>query len=266
MQTHRTGLSQRGGFTLIELLVVIAIIALLAAILFPVFARAREKARQTACLNNTKQLSLAFLQYSQDYDDTLPCPINIIAPVNGIGSWCDMVYPYVKNVDVYNCPDAVYKPVYLQAWTPGSGNPRTCYSLNQLYYGTTEPNSWRHGINFGYPQYGQPPVLSRFPDVSGTIELTESFGGQNYLYGGSATLCTPDTAASIPNCATLIANYPTAGNWPFLYTNRASVPGRHNGGCNSAFLDGHAKWMPITELAKTSPTTGLLSYMSIDED
>ena len=62
----------RRGFTLIELLVVIAIIAILAAILFPVFARAREKARQTACLNNVKQLSLAVMQYTQDYDEILP--------------------------------------------------------------------------------------------------------------------------------------------------------------------------------------------------
>ncbi|MCX7598723.1 MAG: DUF1559 domain-containing protein, partial [Armatimonadetes bacterium] len=108
----------RKGFTLIELLVVIAIIAILAAILFPVFARAREKARQTSCLSNIKQITLAALMYIQDYDERWtasrlsttnpPAPGGPYAtPYCGtIYWWWDMVKPYVKNDQIIICPSA----------------------------------------------------------------------------------------------------------------------------------------------------------------
>ena len=93
------------GFTLIELLVVIAIIALLAAILFPVFARARENARKSSCLNNMKQLGLGILQYTQDYDETFFWGL----PINGQGwpgiGWAGATNPYIKNFQVYRCPN-----------------------------------------------------------------------------------------------------------------------------------------------------------------
>ena len=94
---------RRGAFTLIELLVVIAIIAILAAILFPVFAQAREKARQTQCLSNTKQLGLGISQYIQDYDETLPMG-GWTDPSGSVDRWFEMVYPYVRNVGVFVCP------------------------------------------------------------------------------------------------------------------------------------------------------------------
>src|SRR6056297_580676 len=90
------------GFTLIELLVVIAIIAILAAILFPVFARAREKARQASCLSNAKQLGLGFMMYVQDYDERLPA-VYVWLPE---GYWAQLIYPYVENHQVYQCPSA----------------------------------------------------------------------------------------------------------------------------------------------------------------
>ncbi len=90
---------RRRGFTLIELLVVIAIIAILAAILFPVFAKAREKARQSSCSSNLKQIGLASLQYAQDYDETYPA-YNL--PITG--SWRNMVTPYAKNTQIFECP------------------------------------------------------------------------------------------------------------------------------------------------------------------
>src|SRR5579862_8326471 len=106
----------RRGFTLIELLVVIAIIAILAAILFPVFARAREQARRTSCLSNMKQIGTALFMYAQDYDETLPERYgNCCGPstfydyetYNGVGyerTWKNMLYPYIKNLQVFQCP------------------------------------------------------------------------------------------------------------------------------------------------------------------
>ncbi len=91
------------GFTLIELLVVIAIIAILAAILFPVFAKAREKARQAACLSNLKQLGLGFQQYIQDNDSVYPCTVQ--DPNHNLPNWDAQIYPYVKSTGVYKCPD-----------------------------------------------------------------------------------------------------------------------------------------------------------------
>ena len=97
---------RRKGFTLIELLVVIAIIAILAAILFPVFARAREKARQSSCLSNVKQIGLAILAYVQDYDETYSAlyyyPVN--ATANNCVYWFHKVTPYIKNVQLFKCP------------------------------------------------------------------------------------------------------------------------------------------------------------------
>src|SRR5579862_2080162 len=94
---------QKTGFTLIELLVVIAIIAILAAILFPVFAQAREKARAIACLSNLKQIGLAAAQYNQDYDEQNPDGENWFFP--GGNGWAGQIYPYVKSDAVFLCPD-----------------------------------------------------------------------------------------------------------------------------------------------------------------
>ena len=99
------------AFTLIELLVVIAIIAILAAILFPVFAKVREKARQTSCLSNEKQLGLGFLQYTQDNDESFTPADNATVGMHGHG-WGSRIYPYVKSLAVYGCPDDTYPQPY----------------------------------------------------------------------------------------------------------------------------------------------------------
>jgi prepilin-type N-terminal cleavage/methylation domain-containing protein/prepilin-type processing-associated H-X9-DG protein len=117
--------SKSNGFTLIELLVVIAIIAILAAILFPVFAKAREKARQTTCMNNQKQIALGIIQYVQDYDEWFPCGNNAgigTSPTSHGGGWQDQVYPYVKSANAYICPD--------QALVNGA-TPVVSYAMNE---------------------------------------------------------------------------------------------------------------------------------------
>jgi prepilin-type N-terminal cleavage/methylation domain-containing protein/prepilin-type processing-associated H-X9-DG protein len=124
----------RRGFTLIELLVVIAIIAILAAILFPVFARAREKARQTSCLSNMKQLTLAALAYVQDYDEMTMRTNNVVSsytlPSGNVSPsrnclWMYQVYPYVMNVAVFDCPSHSYR------WNPDAYDASFGYGMSE---------------------------------------------------------------------------------------------------------------------------------------
>jgi len=128
------------GFTLIELLVVIAIIAILAAILFPVFARAREKARQASCMSNVKQIALGILMYAQDYDETLPRNAiagNPISGASGAIRWPALIMPYVKNTQIFTCPsDKKYGLVLNDPYWQPPGNSEQCgYGLGCHIYG-----------------------------------------------------------------------------------------------------------------------------------
>lgn len=124
---------RRRGFTLIELLVVIAIIAILAAILFPVFAKAREKARQSSCLSNVKQIATAILSYAQDYDERMPLEAGYIPTATFLAGpewpnyWWQQVEPYMKNLQILACPSSSVKSV-------NSGNTSdTRYTINYGY-------------------------------------------------------------------------------------------------------------------------------------
>jgi len=132
-----TTIRRSPGFTLIELLVVIAIIAILAAILFPVFAKAREKGRQASCISNLRQLAVATLQYAQDYDETLPMSAYPAGSCVATFNWA--VIPYVKNDQVAQCPSDPYAmDVNLMFAMVGGacpGTPRyTSYSVNQSLF------------------------------------------------------------------------------------------------------------------------------------
>ena len=140
----------KSGFTLIELLVVIAIIAILAAILFPVFAKAREKAKSASCLSNCKQLAVAEMMYLQDHDDMMP-PY-YIRDIGGYDyMWAYTLNPYTKNSGIFNCP-----------------------SLSRIYDGSGRYNQWPNmsiGINLllSYPgDWGNRPNLS---DIEAPAEV-----------------------------------------------------------------------------------------------
>ncbi|MHB8996578.1 MAG: DUF1559 family PulG-like putative transporter [Armatimonadota bacterium] len=153
----------RRGFTLIELLVVIAIIAILAAILFPVFAKAREKARQSSCLSNVKQLNLAIMQYCQDYDEALPgCAAyeTVVWPngTTGANYWPARIYPYIKNIQVYNCPSGTY------TWTGGISG------------------SMQYGINATLATYTSATTLGSIVNPSQTVIIGDTEGGSSYTF------------------------------------------------------------------------------------
>ena len=207
-------MSKRRGFTLIELLVVIAIIAILAAILFPVFAKAREKARQTSCLSNLKQLGLGMIMYAQDYDETFTSigyandlwydanlgafnSNNAANPPAGMNyhGWAAVILPYVKNTQIYLCPSTQYN----------------CY-----------------GVAYG--------LAAMCPNAAGTA-LTALFNGNNSM--GKFTM---------PAETIMISEKATGGGNQYILSNgNYACRMSHNDGGNVAFVDGHAKWFKFEQ-------------------
>ncbi len=251
------------AFTLIELLVVIAIIAILAAILFPVFAQARAKARQTACLSNEKQIGTALMMYAQDYDETLP--ISNYYPwcgnaVNAITNpkWMDLLFPYVKNTQVFTCPsfqgDTAEHEKYVYQPSTCTGARATQYGtyvINEVYQSMTAVSA--HGPG------GRPLAEIKLPAdtlfVSETGDWTQN---RNAAMGWTANTSVVATA-----------------NPPYI---RATIGGRdlptnflvHNGGVNNLFCDGHAKWMRGEPMVAThnvgASNTPICYLFTIEED
>ncbi|MDR3710613.1 MAG: DUF1559 domain-containing protein [Capsulimonadaceae bacterium] len=239
--------NQSAAFTLIELLVVIAIIAILAAILFPVFATAREKARQASCASNLKQMGIAFIQYEQDYDETMTCTLPGYMPGAG---WAGLVYPYVKSQNVYQCPDDQ---------TPSAAPPNTplfiSYGFNAnlaarslSQFGATAKTVLEFEVAGNAGSQGCDPSV-----VSSCAPTGYGFSAMNYDPSGRGAtgtgICTSLT--------TTVLRYATG---PFYHrsqvTNSCYDPSaRHSQGSNFLMADGHVKWLLGTQVS-----TGIAFY------
>jgi len=245
---------KRQGFTLIELLVVIAIIAILAAILFPVFAKVREKARQASCASNQKQLGLGFIQYAEDYDEKMPCgdsgigvPQTADSPYADGQGWAGQIYPYIKSTGVYTCPDDPTK-------SPGGSVTETSYGYNT----NLAPN-------------GDGLTLAAFTAPASTVLTFES---EYHLVDLTKDYAHTDATTSIVLAASLVGNGFQAvdnGGWDGYYGTGAlggamddinnstcygasqyELPNPGNpitwsqhgidGGSNFLMADGHVKW------------------------
>jgi prepilin-type N-terminal cleavage/methylation domain-containing protein/prepilin-type processing-associated H-X9-DG protein len=212
---------QVNAFTLIELLVVIAIIAILAAILFPVFARARENARRASCQSNLKQIGIGIMMYTQDYDERLPR--NDTA--TDVDTWVDTIQPYVKSDQLFVCPSDSNPHVQ----TAGSGR-KTSYAINQIYYQDSSENLFEantSGVSVA--------SLASIDDASGTIAVGDA-ADYMQVYPSSG-----NTVA-----VNLTANPPSFGDGGGF----GKFVARHLDTANWLFLDGHVKSLKIDAVCK----------------
>ncbi len=253
----------RSGFTLIELLVVIAIIAILAAILFPVFAQARDKARQTSCLSNTKQFSFAFLAYASDYDDTFPAAFGFHPTVgwlagyyhsvpsdyhyvkNGVTEtamrmfWANSLFSYIKSDGVYACPSGAENMPALLAWAipgPNGTQPRNIsYVMNGLL--STYPVSQvDHSADVILLWEGNGKVQNQGAGVANpALDCSSNPTGPECVYQ-------PTFGKSQAQCDTA---YGTSNGYPSGMYNTDGTMQIHSGGANFVYADGHAKWRKL---------------------
>lgn len=260
---------KRKAFTLIELLVVIAIIAILAAILFPVFARARENARRSSCASNLKQIGLGVLQYTQDYDERMPYGSLQIGPVgsnvvkfpNGTTGnnepWYLMIYPYVKSLQLFNCPSADkalynvggYSLVYMTysynyRFPQPTANPAQGYPTSSCTY------VWNCGVSL------EGAALAAIEDPSETIAFTE--GSSGLVQFGTTTagnllrLPTEDELHAGGTCG-----YPASGN---AYFSGECLRARHLDTMNTLFVDGHVKSMQWKTILGSDNDPNVVKY------
>ena len=234
-------LNPRRGFTLIELLVVIAIIAILAAILFPVFAKAREKARQISCLSNDKQLGLSFTQYTQDNDELFPNGTQGTTggtPGQSGRGWAAQVFAYVKSTALYHCPDDP---------TPDGTNPAgaTTYPVS---YGFSEGLAGASLASLGSDTRSvllcevvgvatDPTMLGTAGNVSsGDFGSVASDGNPQGWSGLTGRFATGVMSGAPSQIGSANSDYDAA-------------MGRHTDGSNFLLADGHAKWLRSTSVS-----------------
>lgn len=223
-----------GGFTLIELLVVIAIIAILAAILFPVFARARENARRTSCQSNLKQIGLGAMMYVQDFDESYPPRIINVAWSAPEGNytytlWPGLIEPYVKNYQVFRCPSS-----------GSSAMLNGQYGANYLLF-TNTPSLLQAAVVSPASIY---MIMDSGTYYTSPPYITGARAGFEYL---------PGEGDAGGNCSGVTAH----AIWPDKQADCRS--GRHFGGVNIAFADGHVKWLKSDKPYQAATTYTLAS-------
>lgn len=231
MSRFKSG-NRHQGFTLIELLVVIAIIAILAAILFPVFARARENARRSSCQSNLKQISLGVLQYLQDYDETFPCNYTCLdngACVSGsyadYPGWAYVTQPYLKSYQILQCPSETTAP---------PGNPATYYDPKYMDY-------WYNANIGSTTAYGPPAIkASSITSVALTLMVGDGIAGYSDRFQGWANVWQSYYLLNVSNA----------------HPNEYAAARRHLDGANYSFADGHVKWMRPEKLTNDAPSVG----------
>jgi len=228
---------KQGGFTLIELLVVIAIIAILAAILFPVFAQAREKARSSSCLSNNKQIALAHSMYAQDYDETLPLALNtlVLEPTTGVASrWEDAVKPYIKGGNVggiLTCPSAASRAYAysMNGWLSAKSMASAGNAADTILTADAIQVNSQKVVEKTNPAVGLPQ--------SGPLFSYSVAGGEVYWIP-KPNFKSPkiDFAnATIDPTLNIDADLNEKGLGQMRY--------RHNEGVNASFVDGHTKYV-----------------------
>jgi len=264
----KTTLLDRRGFTLIELLVVIAIIALLAAILFPVFAKVREKARQATCESNERQIGLGLLQYVQDYDETEPESYygskTANSDITANYKWMDAIYPYVKNQGVFTCPSDTDSPPYVYR----SGQNYGSYGLNGAYGSPgdnqTPPRSAVSPASGVIPAYSYNVTTSQIVVPSDTVWVTDNDNGtQGGVNPGGSQGFFWTTWANNPSITT-VNGKPHLNN----------IEARHTNFVNVLFCDGHVKALTLNYMTQTKTlvdpidgqTKNIMTIFTIQDD